>query len=88
MRRFFCLRARKALIRAFWERWGVVSTPEGPLPPFVVRDASLTSSSDVSDECAAEREYLKSLATWPSDEDLLKWVLREEPWDFVPPGYL
>ena len=81
MKRFFRLREQRALaareeIRAFWEDRGVSSTPEGPLPPPVMPVVS--SSSSEPDSCAAERDYLKFMATGPSDEELLEWILREQ----------
>ena len=81
MKRFFRLREQRALaareeIRGFWEGRGVASAPEGPLPPPVLPVVS--SSSSEPDSCAAEREYLRFMATDPSDEELLEWVLREQ----------
>lgn len=95
MKRFFRLCARKAAgareeIRAFWERGGVASAPDGPLPPSVMWEVSSSSSSGssgVRDERAAEREYVEFMATRPSDEELLEWVLRAEPKEFAPPGF-
>ena len=81
IKRFFRLREQRAQaareeIRAFWEGRGVASAPEGPLPPPVLPVVS--SSSSEPDSCAAEREYLRFMATGPSDEELLEWVLREQ----------
>ena len=83
MKRFFRLRAREE-IRAFWERRGVAAAPEGPLPPPIVPEASLTSSSDTPEYLVAEREYLELMATGVSDEELLEWATRMEVWDFAP----
>ena len=81
MKRFFRLREQRALkareeIRSFWESRGVESAPEGPLPPPVTPVVS--SSSSEADSCAAEREYLRFMATGPSDDELLEWVLRDQ----------
>ena len=47
-----------------------------------------SSSSDASDECAAEEEYMLLVARYPFDEEVLEWVLREQREratdDFVP----
>ena len=92
MKRFFRLRAQRATrvyeeIRVFWERRGAASALEGLVPPPAMREVSSSSSSGEPDECAAEREYLRFMATGPSEEELLAWVLREEPEEPAPPGY-
>lgn len=70
----------------FWEcRWAV-DMLEGPLPLPVTPVVLSSSSSGVVDECAAEREYFQLMATGPSNEELLEWVLRSEPEEFAPPG--
>ena len=81
MKRFFRLREQRALkareeIRSFWESRGIESAPEGPMPPSVTPVVS--SSSSEADSCAAEREYLRFMATGPSDDELLEWVLRDQ----------
>ena len=81
MKRFFRLREQGALaareeIRGFWEGRGVASAPEGMLPPPALPVVS--SSSSEPDSCAVEKEYLRFMATGPSNEELLEWVLREQ----------
>ena len=71
MKRFFRLRAQRAArvfeeIRAFWESRGAVGPLEGLAPPLDLREVSSSSSSGESDECAAEREYLRFMAIGPS----------------------
>ena len=70
--------------RAYFQHAGPL---EGPAPPLDLREVSSSSSSGEPDECAAEREYLRFMATGPSEEELLAWVLRAEPEEFAPPGY-
>ena len=91
MKRFFRLRAQRAArvfeeIRAIWEARGAAGPLEELVPPPELREVSSSSSSGESAECAAEREYFRFVATWPSDEELLAWVLRTEPEEPVPPG--
>lgn len=81
MKRFFRLRERKALevrdeIVSFWLNRGVVGAPEGPSSRPLPTVSS--SSSEESAGCAVERENARLMATRPSDEELLEWVLREQ----------
>ena len=92
MKRFFRLRAQRAAgvfegIRAFWRARGAAGPLEELVPPPELREVSASSSSGESAELAAEREYLRFASTWPSDEELLAWVLRTEPEEPVPSGY-
>lgn len=89
---FFRLRARRVAkvfeeIRSFWALRGAAGHLEGVVPPPDLREISSSRSSGEPDECAAEREYLRFMATGPSDEELLAWVLRSEPEEFAPSGY-
>lgn len=88
MDEFWLFRERKAAraraeIRAFWERRGTVTVAKDPLSLFAesvappAKDTHEGSSRSL-DDWSAEREYLKFVATGPSDEELLEWVLRAE----------
>ena len=92
MKRFFRLRAQRAArafeeIRAFWEPRGATGPLNELVPPPDLREVSSSSSSGEPDEWPAEKEYLRFMATWSPDKELLAWVLRSEPEEFAPPEY-
>ena len=78
MKRFFRSREQRALdareeIRTFWLGRGMGGGAGCSQPAPTIS----SSSSDASDDCT-EEEYMMLMATYPSDEEILEWVLREQ----------
>lgn len=94
MEKFWRHREHKAArardeIQAFWARRGPATQAGDPSSSLVGCAASSAvdsyeGSPVLVDDWSVEREYLKFMATRPSDKELLEWVLRSEVWDFVP----
>ena len=78
MKRFFRWREQRALdareeIRTFWVSRGAGGGAGSSRPAPTIS----SSSSGTSEDCT-EEEHMVLMAAYPSDEEVLEWVLREQ----------